>query len=87
MVGICAVEQQGMDCTAPIEARFEVRREGRLVDTVRTGKDGRFTVRLEPDTYVLEQQGDPFPILKPVQVTVPDHGFATVTLGFDSGIR
>jgi hypothetical protein len=87
LVGTCAAEQPGMDCTAPLQTEFEVRRAGQLVETVNTDQDGRFTVHLEPGTYVLTSDGNHFPYLKPVRVTVRRNAFATATLGFDSGIR
>jgi hypothetical protein len=84
-VGICAAEQQGMDCSVPFRGEFQVRQDGRVVETVRTGKNGRFEVALSPGRYVLA--ADAGPLLKPVQVVVPANAFTTVTLFFDSGIR
>lgn len=83
----CPVEQEDVACDPlPHAGRFLVRKDGDVVARVQTGKDGRFTVRLDPGRYVLESsQG--LPLLKPVEVSVREHEFTDVTLRFDSGIR
>lgn len=86
LVGTCAVEVQGMDCTGPVQTTFEVRESGRVVRTVATDAGGLFSVRLEPGSYVLARE-DGLPSLKPVAVIVREGAFTTVQLGFDSGIR
>jgi hypothetical protein len=86
VIGICAAEQQGMDCTAPFRGSFEVRQSVELVRTVQTDGDGRFLVSLDPGRYVL-QTDDALPYLAPTVVVVRPNGFTEVTLRVDSGIR
>jgi hypothetical protein len=84
----CPVEQEGLACDPlPHTGRFLVRKDGDLVARVQTGKDGRFTVRLDPGRYVLESDSPALPLLKPVDASVREHEFTDVTLTFDSGIR
>jgi hypothetical protein len=84
----CPVEEAGVACDPlPRPGKFVVRSDGSVVAHVLTGKDGRFTVRLEPRRYVLESESGGFPFLKPVDVVVHEHAFTHVTLTFDSGIR
>jgi hypothetical protein len=86
VIGICAAEQEGMDCTAPFRGSFQIRRSGELVRTVQTGNGGRFRARLNPGRYVLQSEGA-LPYLAPIVVVVREHAFTSVQLGFDSGIR
>jgi hypothetical protein len=86
VVGICAAEQEGMDCTAPFRGSFQIRRSGKLVRAVQTDSGGRFQVTLDPGRYVL-QSGGALPYLAPTVVVVREHAFTSVQLGFDSGIR
>lgn len=90
---LCPVEQEGVPCPdGPFEAQVRVRSlpEGDLVDTVRSGADGRFRIALEPGSYRLEPlspgEGVP-PSAAPVDVTVEPGAFAEVTITYDSGIR
>jgi hypothetical protein len=71
------------------EGSFAVRKDDNVVATVETDAEGRFEVRLAPGAYVLqsEVEAEALPLLKPVEVTVREHGFTNVTLAFDSGIR
>lgn len=71
----------------PYHGAFVVRKEGAVVETVKTGEDGRFRVSLAPGRYVLASASEGLPFLKPVGVTVREHEFTDVTLAFDSGIR
>jgi hypothetical protein len=86
VVGICAAEQEGMDCTAPFRGSFQIRRSGELLRAVQTDSGGRFQVTLDPGRYVL-QSGGGLPYLAPTVVVVREHVFTSVQLGFDSGIR
>ena len=86
VVGICAAEQEGMDCTAPFKGSFQIRRSGELVRAVQTDSGGRFQVTLDPGRYVL-RSGGALPYLTPRVVVVREHAFTSVQLGFDSGIR
>ena len=84
----CPVEQEGVACDPlPRPGRFVVRSDGSVVAHVLTGKDGRFSVLLDPGRYVLESESGGFPFLKPVDVVVREHELTRVTLTFDSGIR
>jgi hypothetical protein len=75
----------------PFEADVQVvNGSGDVVATAHSGKDGRFSVRVEPGSYTLKpvspnQNG--FPIGKEVSVRVRPHRFAHVTVTFDTGIR
>ena len=86
LIGICAVEQVGMECERPFKGSFEVRQGGELVRTVRTGRDGRFVVELDPGRFVLQTEGA-LPYLAPTVVVVRPDAFTQVTLSVDSGIR
>jgi hypothetical protein len=88
----CPVMQEGVPCPdTAYDGSVRILRAGtdELVATVRSGKDGRFVVRLEPGRYVLEpiaaEGGLPFG--KPLDVTVRAHAFTSVRIRFDTGIR
>lgn len=88
----CPVVTEEMQCPPePYEADIWVLAgdSAELVTTVRSGKDGRFEVRLPPGDYVLEGDAtaESFPYAKPVSVTVRPQEFSRATLAFDSGIR
>ena len=86
----CPVEQVGQSCVKPYDATLRIRRKStrKIVATVRSGDDGRFTVRLRPGRYVVEPvSGDPYPHAPSQEVLVNAHRFAHVTIMFDSGIR
>ena len=72
----------------PYVGKINIRRAygGEIVETIRSGEDGRFELELAPGTYVLESE-EGLPFLKAVEVTVEPHRFTEVELGFDSGIR
>jgi hypothetical protein len=88
---MCPVEIAGTPCPdRPLQAKFEVvDASGKVVDTVSTGKDGRFQVPLPPGTYVLRAaaSNSPFPTLKEMTVRVRAHRFTSIVVAFDSGIR
>jgi hypothetical protein len=75
----------------PFEADVQVvNRSGDVVATATSGKDGRFSVPVEPGRYTLKpvspnQNG--FPFGKEVSVSVRPHHFTPVTVTFDTGIR
>jgi hypothetical protein len=86
----CPVERPGERCVRPYEAALRIRRQTthELVATVRSGKDGRFRVRLAPGRYVIVPvSGHPYPQASPRRVGVRRHRFTRVTIRFDSGIR
>ena len=89
----CPVVVQGQDCDdKPYagEVRVVDRANGRVVETARSGADGRFRVALAPGDYTLEPvspNAGGLPFGKPVDVTVRPHTFEQVTVSFDSGIR
>ncbi|MGQ0669097.1 MAG: MSCRAMM family protein [Actinomycetota bacterium] len=87
----CPVEVAGSPCPdVPLAAEIEVTQDGELVNTIRSGEDGRFSIDLSPGEYVLEgvepNPGAP-PTAKPLAVTVRPHEYTQVTFLFDSGIR
>ena len=84
----CPVEQAGSPCPdRPLATQLQFVRGSDVVATVRSGDDGRFRVALDPGSYTIRPAKAGLPSLRPVEVTVPTHGFASVTLTFDSGIR
>jgi len=83
---VCPVEP----CSAsepPYSGSFVARKDGAVVAKVKTDRQGRFEVSLEPGQYVLESESGGLPLLKPVDITVRAHEFTDVELAFDSGIR
>jgi hypothetical protein len=86
----CPVERPGERCERPYDAtlRIRLRRTHKVVETVRSGDDGRFKVRLRPGRYVVEPVlRRRYPYAAPVPATVRAHRFTRVTVSFDSGIR
>jgi hypothetical protein len=86
----CPVERPGERCERPYDATLRIRARSthRIVRTVRSGRDGRFKVRLRPGRYVVEPvEGERYPRADPVPATVRAHRFTRVTVSFDSGIR
>jgi hypothetical protein len=86
---ISPVEQPGVSNDKPYAATLVIKRTaGSVVAQVRSGEDGRFTIKLAPGTYILEpQNGQPLPRAEAQQVTVSAHAFTEVTVAYDSGIR
>lgn len=86
----CGVPFSEEECRnpPPYAGEIDIRRSygGDIVETIRSGADGRFEVELPPGRYVLEAE-DGLPFLKAVEVTVRPHRFRQVELGFDSGVR
>jgi hypothetical protein len=87
----CPVEVQGSPCPpTPVEADVHVIDPGGTeVASGRSDAAGRFRILVEPGTYVVEATSDPGVIggSKPVQVTVVDGDFTSITVLLDSGIR
>ena len=86
----CPVERPGESCERPYDAKLRIRLRStkRVVATVRSGKDGRFRVRLRPGRYVVDPaSGRPYPRAEPVAAVVHAHKFTRITVSFDSGIR
>ena len=77
-------------CARPYQATITIRREpsGKIAARVRSGADGKFTVRLSAGRFLLQpHNGRPFPRAASKTVTVHSHHFTNVTIQFDSGIR
>jgi hypothetical protein len=86
----CPVERIGQSCVEPYDAALRIRRQStrKTVAKLRSGDDGRFTVRLRPGHYIIEPtSGHPYPRASPEVVLVHAHRFTRVTIRFDSGIR
>jgi hypothetical protein len=86
----CPVVQQGSPCPdTPFEGTVAVTDlSGRLVGTTRSGADGRFEIRLDPGTYLLQAidlQGVTFS--KPVTMEVTAGHMNDATVLVDTGIR
>jgi hypothetical protein len=76
----------------PLAATLRIRRTGgRGSTTIRTGADGRFSLRLAAGSYVLRplpRAGSPYPRPPgPLQVQVNRGRFTSVTITYDTGIR
>lgn len=87
---VCPVEIAGHPCPdRPFQATIvAVAADGTEAARTKSGSDGRFELRLRPGSYRLTVVGLHGPeIGEPREVTVPDQGFAEVTLNVDSGIR
>jgi len=86
----CPVERAGSPCPErPVGgAVVFVQRDGHQVARFTTDADGMFRVALDPGTYTLvPASGRPFPIGRPVAVTVSAGSYAHVDLRYDTGIR
>ncbi|HYZ18135.1 MAG TPA: hypothetical protein VE615_01200 [Gaiellaceae bacterium] len=74
----------------PLSARQRVVRtaDSQLVKEFQSGEDGSFEVDLDPGAYVIEAVPNQGFVgrLEPADVVVPDSGFATVRLFYDTGI-
>jgi hypothetical protein len=84
------VQVQGESSTKPYAVDLVIKPEGgrSAVARVKSGADGRFSVSLEPGTYVIRAAATQSPpSLTPVTVTVEAHRFTEVTVPFDTGIR
>jgi hypothetical protein len=80
----------GQSCIRPYQASITILREptDKVVATVRSGLDGRVSLRLAPGRYLLvPRSGRPFPRSRRQIVTVYAHRFTTATINYDSGIR
>lgn len=87
----CPVEQEGSPCPDLPLPDVDVRalQDGSVVGSDRTDDQGRFELLLAPGDYVVEAvlEGGGPPSAKPVAVTIPQGGFADVTVPVDTGIR
>jgi hypothetical protein len=91
---MCPVVQPDQPCPdKPFEASIEIRGQGDRGDhlTVRSGKDGRFRVKLAPGKYKLTpispNPGAPPHAPPPLSLTVESGRYTHVTVRYDSGIR
>jgi hypothetical protein len=81
-----------MTCTKPYAGTIDIFNEsGGLLKAVHSGADGKFRVSLKPGTYILKPEprdpARPYPMGKPVTVTVKPGPYATVDIQYDTGIR
>jgi len=88
----CPVERPGMTCYKPYAGTIDIFNESdRLVKTVHSSTDGKLRISLKPGTYTLKPQprdpARPYPIGKPVTVTVKPGSYTTVNIEYDTGIR
>jgi hypothetical protein len=91
---IVPVERPGVPNTRPLaNALIEVRSvaSGSILAEMRTDQHGRFTIPLAAGTYELvplpPQPGAFLPRGMPQMVAVTAHGFTSVIVNYDSGIR
>jgi hypothetical protein len=77
-------------CSRPYAATIAVTRsdDDAPVTRIETGQDGTFRVDLDPGDYTLvPQNGEPYPIAVPQDVTVVGGEYVEVEINYDSGIR
>jgi hypothetical protein len=89
---ITPVEQVGGGPnTRPYAATVDVETpDGDVVNTVESGDDGRFSVRLAAGSYRLvprSPEDQPLPLAAPLDATVVAGKTTTVEIAYDSGIR
>jgi hypothetical protein len=91
---MCPVERPDQPCPdKPFEATIEIQNQDNQGNqlTVRSGKDGRFRVKLTPGKYKLAPTtpnlGAPPHAPPPQSVTVESGKYTHVTIRYDSGIR
>src|SRR5581483_7692257 len=91
---IAPVERPGVRNERPLAgAVLDVRRAtgGRILAEVRTDAHGHFTIPLRPGKYTViprpPHPGSYLPHAWPQNVTVTAHGYTSVTVHYDSGIR
>lgn len=80
----------GQPDQAPLSASFSVLAEGRAVARFTSDETGRFQVSLPPGEYTIipdKRTPIPYPGKQLTRVTVPDDGFAVVTIELDTGMR
>lgn len=80
----------GQSDEAPLSATFQVLDSERTVARFESDDMGSFKVLLPPGEYTIapdESTAVPFPGRQKKTVTVPEDGFAVVTLRFDTGMR
>ena len=80
----------GQSDEAPLRATFLVHSAGRKVAHFKSDAKGRFEVLLPAGDYVIVPDKStpmPSPQEQKKSVTVPEEGFAVVTLRFDTGMR
>ncbi len=82
-------ERLGQSNEAPLSATFTVYEADRKVANFKSDDKGLFEVSLPAGTYtIVPSKGTPVPTpeRQKTEVTVPDDGFATVTIRIDSGM-
>jgi hypothetical protein len=89
---ITPVEQMGGEPnTRPYEASIDVTTpDGDVVETVESGSDGAFSVRLPAGSYRLvprSPKNSPLPYAAPVDTTIVAGETTNVEIAYDSGIR
>jgi len=80
----------GQSNEAPLQATFLVLSAGREVAQFKSDAEGRFEILLPAGDYVIVPDRStpmPAPQHQTKPVTVPEEGFAVVTLRFDTGMR
>jgi hypothetical protein len=80
----------GQSDEAPFRALFQVRTSGKVVARFESDENGYFKVLLPPGEYRIipdKSAPIPYPDRQTKDVTVPEDGFANVTLRFDTGMR
>ena len=91
----CPTLKRGQTCSlVPHPATIELVAASGGTTVVARGRagaaDGRFRIAVPAGRYVVTARnldGLPVPSAKPVDVTVPDGEYVSVTIQFDSGVR
>ncbi len=82
--------QHGQSDEAPLQATFAVTDDGVEVARFQSDTAGAFRVALPPGDYLIVPDANtpiPFPTKQITRVTVPDDGYATVSIRLDTGMR
>ncbi len=85
----CGAPQPGVRCNRPYRATIRIRRRGDddVIRRVRSNRQGRFRVELEPGRYVLDPVNKhPFPRAERQRVHVRNGEFIKVHIHYASGI-
>lgn len=85
----CPVQREGdTSCDdQPIPARIKVTQGTRVVNAGVSGDDGRFALVVRPGRYTVAASSERAMSCADQDVTVPDGGWADITVRCDTGIR
>jgi hypothetical protein len=79
--------REGEPCDAPLQARFTLQQDGRVVSRFASDSSGYFLVHVAPGRYVVVPDESIGIGLQTLEVVVGAAGLTHVDLTFDTGIR